>query len=265
MKPERSITLSLLLALGMVSSQALAQQAASHAALAIDRKAGSLYGWAVEQPTADAARNRARQECVERNGTCEVVLEFAGGCGAYAVERGNDSLYGWGVASDQAGAETRALDEARKRGGKDVLVRVWGCNAGPLQAADAGNADGGVHFVYPLRVTRGETVKLCFVSNVFYVDNVAVRSGDAWTWRPEAAGQLQSYVSRFAAAVEAREPGTRVELEGGWRGGNELDFEMMPSSGSGDLGKRRVRMQAAIDGFTADCRTRGCEVESISL
>lgn len=254
----------MLLAGGIVSLPAFAQQASTHAALAIDRKAGSLYGWAIDHPSSDVARARAREECLQRRGSCEVVLEFAGGCGAYAVERGNDSLYGWATAGDRAGAEGRALEEARKRGGKDVLVRVWGCNSGPLDSDGAENPDGGVHFVYPLRVTRGETVKLCFVSSVFYVDNVAVQAGDKWTWRPDAGDKLDPYVARFAAAVKAREPGTSVELEGGWRGGNELDFDMMPRSGA-NVSQRRDRMRGAIDGFAADCRSKGYEVVSIAL
>lgn len=254
----------LLLAFGLASPLAAAAQASTSAALAIDRKAGSLYGWAVDHPSPEAARDRAREECLQRGGSCEVVLEFAGGCGAYAVERGNDSLYGWGTASDRAGAEGRALEEARKRGGKDVLVRVWGCNSGPLAQDKAAAATAGVHFVYPVRVTRGETVKLCFVSNVFYVDDVAVRAGDRWAWRPDAGGKLAPYVDRFTASVQAREPGTRVELEGGWRGGNELDFDVMPGSEEG-LGRRRTRMQGAVDGFAADCRSRGYEVVPIDL
>lgn len=239
------------------------QEPGTHAALAIDRKAGSLYGWAVDQASSDAARDRAREECLQRNGTCEVVLQFTGGCGAYAVERGNDSLYGWATASDRAGAEAKALDEARKRGGKEVLVRVWGCNTGPLEPG-AVPSDGGVHFVYVVRVTTGDAAKLCFVSNVFRVDDVAVQSAGAWTWRVDAADRLAPYVARFAAAVNARAPGTAVELAGGWHGGNELDFDMMPSSG-GNEEQRRDRMRGAIDGFAADCRSRGYDVVSISL
>lgn len=254
----------LMLAAGLVSAQAIAQQSRTHAALAIDRKAGSLYGWAVDHPSSEAARARAREECLQRNGSCQVVLEFAGGCGAYAVERGNDSLYGWAVAGDRAGAEARALEEARKRGGKDVLVRVWGCNSGPLEAAHADDTHGGVHFVYAVRVTTGEAAKLCFVSDVFYIDDVAVRSGDQWAWGPDAGNRLAPYVSRFNAAVNAREPGTAVELAGGWRGGNELDFGMMPTSG-GNVGQRRDRMRGAIAGFAEDCRSRGYEVVSIVL
>lgn len=255
---------AILVAGGMFSLQAVAQDPSTHAALAIDRKAGSLYGWAVDQLSPDAASARARDECLQRNGSCEVVLQFAGGCGAYAVERGNDSLYGWGTASDRAAAEARALEEARKRGGQDVLVRVWGCNTGPLKPDVAEAPDAGVHFVYAMRVTSGETVKLCFVSNAFYVDSVAVRSGDKWTWGPGAADRLAPYVARFGAAVNAREPGTSIELEGGWRGGNELDFDMLPSTG-GNVSQRRDRMQGAVAGFGEDCRSRGYEVVSIAL
>lgn len=264
MKPGIRVAGWVLLASGMACLQAIAQQASTHAALAIDRKAGSLYGWAVNQPASTTAHERAREECLKRGGSCEVVLTFAGGCGAYAVERGNDSLYGWATASDRARAEARALEEARQRGGKDVLVRVWGCNSGPLAGDAATPRNAGVHFVYAMRVTRGETVKLCFVSNPFYVDDVAVQADGKWTWRADAGDRLASYVSRFGVAVNAREPGTSIGLEGGWRGGNELDFGMLPSTG-GNVSQRRDRMLGAVNGFAEDCRSRNYEVVSISL
>lgn len=98
-----------------------------YAALAIDHNAGDQWGWAVNHYTQGEADRAALNEC-GRN--CRVVLRFYGGCGAYAVERGNDSLYGWGLAATKEAAQNRALAEVRARGGRDNMVRVWGCNGG---------------------------------------------------------------------------------------------------------------------------------------
>lgn len=109
---------------GTTSAQAQSNQ---YASLAIDQNAGDAYGWAVNHYTQKQADAAALSQC-GRN--CHVVLRYYGGCGAYAVERGNNSLYGWGTASTEYGAKSRAEQEVRNRGGRDVVIRVWGCNAG---------------------------------------------------------------------------------------------------------------------------------------
>lgn len=97
----------------------------NYGALAIDYNAGSAYGWAVDHYTQANADNAALSQCGRG---CRVVLRFQGGCGAYAVERGNNSLYGWGRAADGQTAKNRALAEVYARGGRNNVVRVWGCN-----------------------------------------------------------------------------------------------------------------------------------------
>jgi len=96
-----------------------------YAALAIDYNAGDAYGWAVNHYSQGDADAAALRECGKG---CRIVLRFYGGCGAYAVERGNNSLYGWGKASTKEAAQSRALAEVYARGGRDNVVRVWGCN-----------------------------------------------------------------------------------------------------------------------------------------
>lgn len=95
-------------------------------ALAIDRNDGERYGWAIDYSSQSEADERALRECGEG---CRIVLRFSEGCGAYVVERGNPTLYGWGTHTTRAAAEARARQEARDRGGVDLVLRVWGCNS----------------------------------------------------------------------------------------------------------------------------------------
>lgn len=112
----------------LAEHEALVGRKTEVAALAVDRRDGSRYGWAINHSSQEDADQRALQECQKTGENCQIVLRFAEGCGAYAVERGNGSLYGWGTDTTRQAAEARALAEARARGGKDVLIRVWGCN-----------------------------------------------------------------------------------------------------------------------------------------
>lgn len=101
-------------------------QAERHGSLAIDENNGNRYGWAIDYEMQSEADARALRECAQG---CRTVLRFVGGCGAYVVERGNGTLYGWGTAPTRGAAETRAREEARIRGGRDLILRVWGCMA----------------------------------------------------------------------------------------------------------------------------------------
>lgn len=111
------------------------------ASLAIDRRNGSAYGWAVDYQNLSGSDARALAECKGRGSGCQVVLRFTGGCGAYAADQARgSSVYGWGTARTRGEAENRAQAEARKRGGTNVVTRVWGCNS--VKAAGAASASG---------------------------------------------------------------------------------------------------------------------------
>jgi hypothetical protein len=124
---RKSVLAAVAAVAALFSAASVEAQSNSYAALAIDHNAGSAYGWAVNHYTQRNADNAALENCGRG---CHVVLRFYGGCGAYAVERGNDSLYGWGKAATEYEAKQRAEREVRRRGGRDVVIRVWGCNAG---------------------------------------------------------------------------------------------------------------------------------------
>lgn len=121
----RMTVLALTAALSLFGAPAANAYDNQYGALAIDHNAGDQYGWAVNHYSQAQADRAALNECGRG---CRVVVRFYGGCAAYAVERGNDSLYGWGKASTREAAQSRALAEVRARGGRDNVVRVWGCN-----------------------------------------------------------------------------------------------------------------------------------------
>ncbi len=108
------------------------------ASLAIDRRNGSRYGWAVDYQSLSGSDTRALAECKRGGSGCQVVLRFTGGCGAFAADQARgSSIYGWGTALTRGEAENRAQSEARKRGGTNITTRVWGCNS--VKAAGAAN------------------------------------------------------------------------------------------------------------------------------
>ena len=108
------------------------------AALAIDRREGSRYGWAIDHRTREEADARAMTECQRLGGNCQIVLRFTGGCGAYAVDQQRGSTaWGWGTDRERGPAESRAASEVTRRGGTLPATRVWGCNMrDPAAAAD---------------------------------------------------------------------------------------------------------------------------------
>ena len=59
------------------------------------------------------------------------MLTFTGGCGAYAIELSNPAIRGWGTSIESNLAQSMAWEEVKKRGGKEILVKVWACNSKP--------------------------------------------------------------------------------------------------------------------------------------
>lgn len=93
-------------------------------ALAIDKKKGSQYGWAVDYPTIELAEKRALEECGKN---CYIVFTFSGGAAAYAADQSKgSSIWSWGRADSAERAKQIALEEAQSRGAKNPIIRVWG-------------------------------------------------------------------------------------------------------------------------------------------
>lgn len=84
-------------------------------------------------PSQRAAEQRALSECRSRGDrSCEVVVTIHQSCGAFAVSgAGGCSARGWAYAGTRARAETIALGQCRKYGGRNCRVKAWVCDAGP--------------------------------------------------------------------------------------------------------------------------------------
>lgn len=73
------------------------------------------------------AAARALAECGKG---CSVVLTLHHGCGAYAADQEEgSSIFGWAQSDDSDGAQFRALEECQAHGGRQCIIRVWGCNS----------------------------------------------------------------------------------------------------------------------------------------
>ncbi|RDV25252.1 DUF4189 domain-containing protein [Alteromonas aestuariivivens] len=96
-------------------------------ALAIDGNQGGQYGFSYDYDNVADAKNRALREC---GSGCYIVQVFETGCAAYAADQAQGSTaYGWGKASTSNEAKTIALSYCREYGGRNCIVRVWGCNS----------------------------------------------------------------------------------------------------------------------------------------
>lgn len=262
----------LVLILMLTALPGLSQNASGEgqqASLAIDQKDGDQYGWAVNFTTQAEADERALAECEENGADCHVVLQFTGGCGAYVVERGNGSLYGWGTADTRVAAENRAMREAQAIGGKDLLVRVWGCNGGNL--VDSKNTSLSVKGVYFFHFTYAQDENRCFITDALYEPGVAQKQGDTWIWKDEAQKQMTPAADQYMDAVEENlygylgdlkdEAYTRKELD--WAGQNEIDKDN--SAINSRNSEREERINGAIKSVKKLCADQGAEIVQVKV
>lgn len=111
----------------MIGALGITGNAFAWGSLAIDSNKGSAYGFSYNYPTAREADARALKEC---GYGCQVVKNFATGCGAYAADQSkNGTAYGWGTASTEKEAKNIALNYCRQYGGTNCIIRVWSCNS----------------------------------------------------------------------------------------------------------------------------------------
>ena len=102
-------------------------QVLANGALAIDSNQGNQYGFSFNYPTMQDAVNRALYEC---GPNCRIVKTFSYGCGAYAADQQPGSTaFGWGTANNPTDAQRTAIQYCRQYGGRQCIIRVWGCNS----------------------------------------------------------------------------------------------------------------------------------------
>lgn len=260
------VALSLILML-FISPTASSQNTSNGqiASLAIDQRDGDQYGWAIEFNSQSEADTRALEECEKNGGEgCHVVLRFTGGCGAYVVERGNSSLYGWGTGNNRQAAESMAMSEAQAIGGKDLVVRVWGCNGGELtKSEEVTETVKGVFFYY---FYYNEDENRCFVSDVLYQPALSHKEGGNWVWSQNAEKLMTPQADKFMDAVEDNLYGylgnmmehafTRGPLD--WAGKNEVDHNNSAFDGSNS--ERKEMMEGAIKHADKMCNDAGAEI-----
>lgn len=241
----------IMLLLSSTAMQGQNSEKGDYASLAIDRKDGELYGWAINYNSQSAADERALGECEKNGGDCHVVLRFKGGCGVYVVERGNGSLYGWGTANTRTEAENRAMEEARARGGNDLVVRVWGCNDGSLQ--DFEEVQPNVKGVYNFYMTYAGDENKVFVTRPVFHPGVAQKNGDRWVWTSDAKKIMYPAGKKFMDAVVEDLYGFLGDLKDqaieevkvDWKGKNELEHSNSTINLSN--AERLRKMEAAVE------------------
>jgi len=251
-----------------IAGNMLAQKG-DFASLAIDSRNGNQYGWAINYNLQHGADARALKECESKGGNkCQIVLRFKGGCGAYVVERGNSSLDGWGTADSRQEAEKIAKNETRAQGGKNLVVRAWGCNDKPLEDSEevALNLNG----VYLFHLYFNKEEKRCFITNPIYQPQVAEKKNDKWIWTNDAEQLLYPKAKKFLDIVTEKLYGYLGDLKDkaitqnpNWQGLNEianknyaLDY---PHS------ERKESMESAIQKVIQHYKNEGFKIEIIDM
>lgn len=111
----------------IAAASLLSSHANAEGAIAIDSAKGSRWGVSYDHPNMNSAEIAALNKCGRG---CKVVLRYPQGCGAYVIDRAPGStIYAWAGNNSRAAAERQAMAGCRNRGGRDCIVRAWGCNS----------------------------------------------------------------------------------------------------------------------------------------
>ena len=136
---------TMLLAVAMLPALGHAQK--EFGALAVNHHQPQLYGWAVNAYTKGEADSSALKECVNKGGSCRIVMRFHNDCAAYATGQtagSTEYVAGWTwEQADWAAAEAEALGECIKRGGTPdtCVVRERNCTNQQIAAQSAPGFD----------------------------------------------------------------------------------------------------------------------------
>jgi len=246
-------------------------QKGSYASLAIDGINGDAYGWAINYETQAEANKRAISECQKKGGNCSTVLKFEGGCGVYVVDPNNPGLYGWGVADTKQEAESIAKEEAKSRGGKNLVIRVWGCND-DSELKEHENLSPKITGVYGFHMSKSTEYKKCFYTKVVYYPGIALKSGDTWKWSSKAEQVKTPEAKHFWDVIEDNLYGylgdmkekviTRNKLD--WHGINEIDNNLSHLIDKYDSSTRKTILENALETFREEWEADGFEVIEVN-
>ncbi len=98
----------------------------SYGAIAYGRKSqvyGYSYGWGDQ----DKAESVAMENCAKNGKDCEVMVWFDRKCGAVAA-RSDSTIAYWGLGDGAGAANSQAMSQCAKDGGKSCEVKVSHCS-----------------------------------------------------------------------------------------------------------------------------------------
>lgn len=248
-------------------------QDGDYGSLAIDATNGNQYGWAINYDTQVEANRKALAECQKNGGNqCHTVLYFKGGCAAYVVDRDSASLYGWGAANTQAEAEGIAKQEARARGGSNLVVRVWGCNSNTLQSSDSETPL--IQGTYVLHYSKSDSDKKAYISNIFFQPNVVRKNGESWSWTSDASQILSPIATDFYDQIEediygylSKEERNKVLTRNSnvdWEGVSEFKY-LKSSLPMTDMSARKDKINSVKEQLIDAARNDGFTIVNITL
>lgn len=248
-----------------------AQSNAQYSGLAIDARNGNAYGWAINYNNYSEANKRALAECEKNGEKCHIVLNFRGGCGVYVVEKRNTNLYGWGVANTRAEAEKIAMNEAKAQGGKNLMVRVWGCNGeSKLKESKVFAPKTNGTFVY--HFFKNDLTQKAFVSEVYYQPAVVKYQEDKWVWSADAKEKMSPKAQKFIDAVIDDLYGYLGENKNKAFTQNELNWKAMSELKSKtnyistkSFSERKILMDDIKKEVTGYFQNKGFEIIKIEL
>jgi hypothetical protein len=190
------------------------------------------------------------------------------------VDIDNPGLYGWGVANTREEAESIAMAEARKIGGTNLKVRVWGCNDGNLIDSNQKPVSANVKGTYMFHYTSSSSDKKFFISNVLYVPNVAEKEDGKWSWSPSAESIITPKAVEFWDAVEANKYSFLTKEERkklitrnenvDWVGASEIEYANSKIN-LNSLEDRKAIFQRFKESLANKKRDEGYEIVEVEL
>jgi hypothetical protein len=161
------------------------------------------------------------------------------------------------------------MEEARARGGKDLVVRVWGCNEGNLQ--DSEEVQPNEKRGYNFYMTYAADENKVFVTNPVFHPGVVQKSGDSWVWASDAKQVMYPAGEKFMDAVVEELYGYLGDLKDqaieevkiDWKGKNEVDHSNSTINLSN--AKRLRKMKAAVESVHELAEKEGAELVIVDV
>lgn len=168
-------------------------------------------------------------------------------------------------------AERIAMNEARERGGTNLVVRVWGCNSDNL--VDSKYTPPSIKGVYGFYFMQSEREKKCFISDIYYQPNVAQKTSNGWKWTDNAESIMTPIGDAFLDVIEDNLYGFLGDelrekvIEGrvvDWSGLNEVDQDNASISLRSNI-ERKQKLEKTITEIRGIMKNNGFEIIDVPL